>query len=392
MNPALLFPEVQEFINQNLRNDISKILFRKSPFNDVSPQELAGQIESKSKSEKKLPTWFNTPGIYYPPKVSIEQASSEIAARYKSRLIKGNKILDITGGFGVDSFSFSKTAREVIHCEQNPELSKIAKHNADVLGLTNIRFIQQDGISYLKRTDEEFDTIYIDPSRRVNSQKVFKLIDCEPDVVSNLDLLLEKSPRIVIKTSPLLDIQAGLIELRQVGNIQVISFRNDCKELLWILERDTAADDDVQITCITLDPEKQYTFSLNEERNFKINSYSAPLNYIYEPDVALLKSGCFKLITRDFNVQKLHKNTHLYTSEVLFDEFMGRRFRLKAQWLYKEFRSLIPVLKANIICRNFPLSVDEVKRKSKLNDGGEEYLIFTTGPSDELLVLNCERL
>lgn len=392
MNPALLFPDVQEFINQNLRNDISKILFRKSPFNDVSPQELAGQIESKSKSEKKLPTWFNTTGIYYPPKVSIEQASSEIAARYKSRLIKGNKILDITGGFGVDSFSFSKTAPEVIHCEHNPELSKIAEHNADVLGLTNIKFIQQDGISYLKQTDEEFDTIYIDPSRRVNSQKVFKLIDCEPDVVSNLDLLLKKSPRIVIKTSPLLDIQAGLTELRQVRNIQVISHRNDCKELLWILERDIAADDDVQITCITLDPERQYTFSLNDERNFKISSYSEPLNYIYEPDVALLKSGCFKLITRDFKVQKLHKNTHLYTSEVLLDEFMGRRFRLKAQWLYKEFRSLAPVLKANIICRNFPLSVDEVKRKSKLNDGGEEYLIFTTGPSDELLVLNCERL
>ena len=392
MNPALLFPDVQEFINQNLRNDISKILFRKSPFNDVSPQELAGQIESKSKSEKKLPTWFNTPGIYYPPKVSIEQASSEIAARYKSRLIKGNKILDITGGFGVDSFSFSKTTLEVIHCEHNPELSKIAEHNANVLGITNIRFIQQDGISYLKQTDEEFDTIYIDPSRRVNSQKVFKLIDCEPDVVSNLDLLLKKSPRIMIKTSPLLDIQAGLIELRQVQNIHVISHRNDCKELLWILERDTAADDDVQITCITLDPERQYTFSLNEERNFKINSYSAPLNYIYEPDVALLKSGCFMLITKNFNVQKLHKNTHLYTSDMLVDEFMGRRFMLKAQWLYKEFRSLVPVLKANIICRNFPLSVDEVKRKSKLNDGGEEYLIFTTGPSDELLVLNCERL
>lgn len=391
MNPAILYPEVQEFINRNLQEDVIRILFKKSPFKEVTAKELAEQIESKRRSEKKLATWYHSPAIYYPPKISIEQASSEKTARYKSNLIKGKRVIDITGGFGADSFFFAEIADEVIHCEKNTELSEIAAYNASVLGITNIRFIRQDGINYLKQTEEQFGTLYIDPSRRVNSQKVFRLADCEPNVVTNLDLLIRKSSRILIKTSPLLDIQAGLNELKQVSEIQVISLKNDCKELLWILDKDqiTASG---QVTCTALEPFRQYVFSLAEERSFQITACSVPLQYVYEPDAALLKAGCFKLVTRDFNVKKLHNNTHLYTSDDINTEFIGRIFRLKEQWLYKDFLSLRPVLQANISCRNFPLSVEEVKRKSKIKDGGQEYLIFTTGPSDELLVLNCERL
>ena len=203
MNPEILNPEVQEFINANLREDITRILLKKSPFENVTSKELAGQIESKVRCEKKLPTWFNSPGIYYPPRISIEQASSEETARYKSASLRGDNIIDLTGGFGVDSFYFAKEASNVIHCESNKELSEIAAHNASVLGITNIRFIQADGMAYLRETHEEFDTIYVDPSRRVNSRKVFRLADCEPDVASNLDLLRKKASRVLLKTSPL---------------------------------------------------------------------------------------------------------------------------------------------------------------------------------------------
>lgn len=391
MNPAILNPDVQEFINRNLREDVTRILLKKSPFKDVSARELAGQIESKSRCEKKLPTWFTTPGIYYPPKISVEQASSEQTARYKAGLLKGAKILDVTGGFGVDSFYFARHASTVVHCEYNPELSQIAAHNAYVLGVSNIRFISQDGIAFLKETAEQFDTIYIDPSRRVNTQKVFKLADCEPDVITNLAMLRIKADRILIKTSPLLDIQAGLSELEEVSEIQVISLKNDCKELLWIIDKN-GSPNEIHITCSALEPFQQYSFSLNDERKFKISSYAEPMQYIYEPDVSLLKAGCFKILTKDFGVLKLHKNTHLYTSQDINQQFIGRIFRLREKWPYKEFLSSVPVSQANIICRNFPLTTEEVKRKSKLKDGGPEYLLFTTGPTDELMVLHCERI
>ena len=391
MNPEILNPEVQEFINANLREDITRILLKKSPFENVTSKELAGQIESKVRCEKKLPTWFNSPGIYYPPRISIEQASSEETARYKSAFLRGNNIIDLTGGFGVDSFYFAKEASNVIHCESNKELSEIAAHNASVLGITNIRFIQADGMAYLRETHEEFDTIYVDPSRRVNSRKVFRLADCEPDVASNLDLLRKKASRVLLKTSPLLDIQAGLNELDRVTEIQVVSLGNDCKELLWTIDRDIK-EEDVKICCTSLEPLMQYRFSLPDERNFRIHTYSVPLRWIYEPDVSLLKAGCFKLITRDFNLKKLNINSHLYTSDEINNTFIGRIFQLKSQWSYKNFLSSAPVSRANIISRNFPLTADEIKRQSKLKDGGDEYLIFTKGPSDELLVLNCERI
>jgi hypothetical protein len=391
LNRAILKSDVQDFIDQNLQEDVTRILFRKSPFKDVSAGELATQIEGKKRSEKKLPTWFHTRGIYYPPKISIEQASSEKTAGYKAALIKGNTVIDLTGGLGVDSFAFSKIADEVIHCERNSSLCEIAAHNARIMGVTNTNFINEDGIAYLERKEELFGTIYIDPSRRVNSQKVFRLADCEPDVVSNLDILLQRASRVLIKTSPLLDIQAGLNELKRVTSIHVVSVRNDCKELLWILDKDGKSAD-LQIICTMLDPDRQYGFSLSEERTFGIDFYTLPGKYLYEPDVALLKAGCFKLITRDFHVSKLHVNTHLYTSETVNAAFPGRIFEVKKQWKFKDFLHGQPIKHANVICRNFPLSTEEVKRKTGIKDGGSDYLIFTTGPADDLMVLNCERI
>lgn len=390
MNRAILDAEVQKFIANHLHESPSSIALKRSPFAEVSPQELAEQIDSKVRTEKKLPLWFSTPGIYYPPKLSVEQASSETTARYKSTLISGNRIIDLTGGFGVDSHYFSLNAN-VTHVERNENLTAIARHNAKALEAKNIRFFSTDSIGYLKHTDEYFDTIYIDPSRRVKAQKVFRLSDCEPDVVSNLPLLLAKSARILIKTAPLLDIQQGLKELSNVSQIHVVSIRNDCKELLWVIDRQFAGEP--LVICTSLNStDQRYSFKLSEEHDLKIQQYAHPQRYVYEPDVALLKAGCFKLITRDFGVQKLNPNSHLYTSAELNSDFIGRKFELIQMWDYKSFRLNRPLSRANVICRNFPLSPEEIKKKTKLLDGGNEYLLFTTGPDDKLLTLHCKRL
>ena len=392
MNKAILDTDIQGFINKNINADISRLSLSKSPFPSVSSKELAEQIDSKRRAEYKLPLWFNTSGIYYPLKISIEQASSEIAARYKADLIRGEKVIDLTGGFGVDSYFFSKKKKDVTHCEINKELSEISQHNAQVLG-ADIQFVNADGLEYLRISGQTFDTIYVDPSRRKNARKVFLLKDCEPDVPGNMDLFLKKADRIIIKTAPLLDLQSTISELKQVSEVHVISIKNECKEIVWIIDKNDSKTDP-PIICAALNEHKTkiYRFRLSEEKEFRITDFSDPLTFVYEPDVALLKAGCFKLISRDFGLGKLHQHTHLYTSGKLNSNFIGRSFKLKKTWNYGAFMKENTIRKANIICRNFPLSPETLRKKLKINDGGEEYLLFCTGRKNELLVLNCERL
>lgn len=392
MNKAILHSDIQDYISDNLNTDITRISLGKSPFPAVSPKEMAEQIDSKKRSENKLPLWFKTEGIYYPHKLAIEQASSEAAARYKSTLLLGDKVIDLTGGFGVDAHFFSKKAAQVTHCEINEELSDISRHNSTVLG-SDIHYVNANGLEYLNRSDDIYDTIYIDPSRRRNTRKVFLLKDCEPDVLNNMDLLLKKSSRIMIKTAPLLDLQFTIKELKQVSEVHIISLKNDCKEILWIIDKGIPVSEPL-IICAALHHVlvETYTFKMSDEKAFLINDYSEPLAFIYEPDVALLKAGCFKLITRDFGLKKIHQHTHLYTSTDLNTNFIGRRFKTKKIWDYRTFIKEHAFRKANIICRNFPLSPEDLKKKHKIGDGGEEYLLFCTGSRNELLVLNCERL
>ena len=371
--------------------DINRILLGKSPFTDVSSRELAEQIDSKRRCEKKLPLWFSTPKIYYPPKLSIEQTSSEVTANFKSHLVTGTTLLDVTGGFGVDSYYFAKAGMSVVYAEISPALSEIAQYNAGVLGVSNIRFSQGNGIDLLN-SEKSFDTIFIDPSRRVAAQKVFQLQDCEPNVPGNIDRLLKASKRLIIKTSPLLDLQAGLKELRNVTSIYILSVKNDCKELLWILDAEANASEP-EIVCLLLnETQQEYKFKVSEEREFTLNEFSEPKGYLYEPDVALLKAGCFKLLCRDFNISKLHFNSHLYTSETVLSSFPGRSFVITQWGEYKRFMKTNKIHKANIIARNFPLSPVEIKKKHRLTDGGEDFLIFTTGAAGQLITILCRKV
>ncbi len=391
MNKHILNTEVQQFIRRYQDDTPSDIALQKSPFPEVSSAELAVQIDGRKRCQKKLPLWFNTPNIYYPPKLNIEQSSSELTAEYKSRLIKGDTLADLTGGFGADACYFAKRAKEVVHIEQNKELSEIAGHNSEALGIKNISFIQTDSIRFLESTDKVFDTIYIDPGRRIQTKKMFLLKDTEPDVVANLSLLLSKARRIIIKTSPLFDIQSGLKELQQVSEVHVISVKNDCKELLWVIDKGFEGEARIHCTALNNEGEKNLLFFYSEERAISIGHFSDPKPYLYEPDVALLKAGCFKLIAERFNILKIHPNTHLYTSDLPVNDFAGKVFKTVAVFEYKAFSKNKGARKANVISRNFPLSVDELKKKHRLRDGGDSYLIFTTGQSGKLIVIEAER-
>ena len=223
MNPIILNKEVQGFINSNLKSDITKLILKGNPFDAVTIQEIAEQIEAKKKCEKKLPTWFQTKNIYYPTRLNIEQTSSEITANYKAKLISGNSLVDITGGFGVDVYCFSQKVKHITHVEISQELSEIVAYNNKQLNVKNIQTHIGDGLEYLKESSEKFDWIYTDPSRRNDTKgKVFLLEDCLPNIPENLDLMFDKSTNILIKISPFLDITSAIKELKFVKEIHVV--------------------------------------------------------------------------------------------------------------------------------------------------------------------------
>jgi hypothetical protein len=391
LNKNLLNNDIQVYINSNLSSDVSRILLKSTLFKNVTTKEIVEQIESKKKCQTKLPTWFKQPNIYFPNKLNIEQTSSEITAEYKSNLISGNRIIDITGGFGVDCFYFSKQLKEVIHCELNDELSQIVSHNFEVLNIVNIKTVASDGLEFLKTQNTPFDCIYIDPSRRNDSKgKVFMLSDCLPNVPENLDFLWKDTNNILIKTSPLLDISIGLKELQHVKTIHIVAVNNEVKELLWMLEYNYS--ETIQIKTINIKSEavEQFEFVLENETTTE-STYSEPLTYLYEPNAAVMKSGGFDSIAEQFKIDKLHKHSHLYTSDVLIN-FPGRVFEIKTVVPYNKSIKKLNIQKANITARNFPESVESIRKKLSIKDGGNDYLFFTTNLNDEKLCLVCKKI
>ena len=386
MNTDILNSEVQQFINENINADISKLIFKGSPFNNVSIQELATQISSKKRCEKKLPSWFRTQNIYYPAKVNIEQTSSEATAKYKTSLITGDSIIDITGGFGVDCFYFSQHFKNVTHCELDTNLSTIVNNNYQQLKIDNVKTLSGDGIEYLKSNNQKYDWIYIDPSRRdAVNKKVFMLKDCLPDVPKNIDLLFEKSDNILIKNSPILDITKTINELRFVKEIYVIALNNEVKELLFLLENHHT--EPIQIKTINFVKNKYQLFDF-QYNTLNTSTYTSPKKYIYEPNAAILKSGGFHEISAQLSLEKLHQHSHLYTSEKLI-EFPGRTFILDQICNYnkKEIKKYLKENKANITTRNFPETVAQIRKKTKIKDGGNQYLFFTTDHKNNNIVL-----
>jgi hypothetical protein len=387
-NKTLLNCEVQNFI-QNFEGDVSKLAFAGSPFENVTVQELMQQIESRKKAEKKLPTWFKTQSILFPPKLNLEQTSSEITAKYKAALVSGDSIADITGGLGVDSFYFSEKFSTIHHFETNNALSEIALHNFGIFDKKNIHCLSEDGLQAV--LNKEFSVIYADPSRRHDSKgKVFFLADCEPNIPENISEILNHCNTFLLKTSPMLDISVGLSELQNVSEIHIVAVDNEVKELLWLLKKDFSQNPKIKTINFTKPGTETFDFNWNET---VMANFSLPQKYLYEPNASILKSGAFDLVSQKLKLNKLHKNTHLYTSETIVD-FPGRTFIIENVMPYTKsgMRSILPIKKANITTRNFPESVETLRKKWKIDDGGDVYLFFVTNVEDKKEILICSKI
>jgi len=392
LNKALLHKEVQDFILKNRSANLSKLILKGSPFKDVSIQEIAIQIAGLSKAKSKLPTWYLTQNILFPPNLNLEQTSSEKTARYKASLVEGKKMIDLTSGFGIDAYFFAERFKEVVHCELNLELSELAEHNFEILNSINVKTIQGDGIEYLKDSEQHFDWIYLDPSRRDDAGgKVFQLSDCTPNPAENLDLFFEKADHILIKTSPLLDLKAGIGELKNVSEIHVVAVNQEVKELLWILNKN--APEEIKVKTSHFQNKITQTFETNFSDSQSDIPLSLPLNYLYEPNPAIMKSGMFRELASQTDSCTLHSNSHLFTSKELKD-FPGRRFKILEVLPYnkKQLKQRLTLKKANITIRNFPKTVAEIRKELKIEDGGDSYLFFTTNRDEKKIVVVCKKV
>jgi len=392
LDSSILQPQIQEFINKNIGTSISKLALQKNPFPEIEWVRILNQIEAKSKAKDKLPTWFNTKNIIYPSKISVEQTSSEQTALYKSSIVSGQSLIDLTGGFGVDDYFFATKIAHVTHCEINPELSEIVQHNYEQLNIENIECHAGDSFETLKTLNRKWDWIYIDPSRRNDAKgKVFMLKDCLPNVPENLDFYFENSDAILMKTAPLLDLSAGLSELKNVKAIHIVALENEVKELLWELHKDYVGEITLKTANINKGKIDTFEFSMNQDSVFP--DYSLPKKYLYEPNSAIMKSGGFDAVAINFNVAKLHKHSHLYTADEMIS-FPGRIFEITAAFPYNktEIKNYLSGKQSNITTRNFPETVENIRKKWKIKDGGNQYTFFTTDANNNKIVLICAKI
>ena len=388
--------ETIQFIIENKNADIHRLALQSSLYPNVNMLFAIRQINGKQKIKSKVPLFYNTQDIIYPVQLSLEQSSSELTALYKSTLCEGNTLADLTGGFGVDCCFMSQQFKQVAYVERNEELCDLAVHNFKALGKVHVNVIHSDSEKYLLETDH-VDWIFIDPARRSSGgKKVVLLSDCEPNVAALSTLLLDKTTHVMIKLSPMMDITAAIRELPSTSEIHIISVENECKEVLLIL--DQTGGDNIKVKTINFGINKEnqeFEFDILDESKAETSFSSVPGKYLYEPNAAVMKSGAFKLIGEKFRLQKLHINTHLYTSNELSVEFPGRIFEVRKQWenSKKELKELVAKIpKANITTRNYPVSVDVLRKKLKIKDGGDIYLFACTLHNEQKSIIECTKI
>ncbi|MGK7389160.1 MAG: THUMP-like domain-containing protein [Candidatus Cyclobacteriaceae bacterium M2_1C_046] len=363
--------QVQEFISKHLDDDPASVVLSNKDIAGVDIRVIAEQIRAKQKAAKKFPTWADNPNIIFPSALSVEQASSFETADYKAALKTKGLCIDLTGGLGVDTLAFAKNFEKVIYVETDPVKVEAAKNNFEVLGQENIEVVNSSAEDFISRFDQKASLIFLDPDRRPGKQKVLGLEESLPNVVELKEVLLDKAENVLIKASPMTDISATLKLFPEIIQVHTLAINNDCKELLFLLEKETAESHKIVAANYTGEEWQLFEASGQEKPE-----YALPETYLYEPNAAILKAGLQDNLSTAFNVKKLHPSTHLFTSENLQEDFPGRIFHLKdiLPVNKKAVKIALPDPKANLSTRNFPEHVDKLKKKLGIKDGGNYYI------------------
>ena len=388
--------ETLRFIEENTRADVRSLALQAKKYPQVDMAMAVVQIAGRQIAEAKVPSWYHTEGLLYPKHLSMEQCSSEATAIYKAGLVEGDSFADLTGGFGIDCSFLSRKFKQADYVERQTELCELAKHNFPLLGLS-IGVHNEDGVEYLKQM-QPVDCLFLDPARRDgHGGKTVAIADCEPDVSALEDLLVEKAKKVMVKLSPMLDLSLALKHLKYVREVHIVSVNNECKELLLILQKESASPD-ITIHCehiVNASEHQSFSFTQEQERTSDCPLATEVGAYLYEPNASILKAGAYRSLTQTYACKKLHASSHLYTSEQFIEDFPGRRFRVEAVSGFgkKELKDFLQGMeKANLTIRNFPSSVADLRKRLKLKEGGEDYLFATTLADESKVIIKCKKI
>lgn len=413
----------QQFIKEHREDDVRELVLRAGRYPGIDMRSAAVQISGWQMARRKLPLWAATEGIVYPEHLSLEQCSSQVTAEYKLSVVKafleqfveekqempdssGLSMTDLTGGFGVDAAVIARCFDKLLFVERQQALCDIATNNLPLLGIGNVEIINDDSEKVLEILPRQF-LIYIDPARRDNNGgKTVAIKECTPDITKFNDTLLHLADMVMIKLSPMLDVAVAERELRGVREIHLVSVDGECKETLLVLTPDDSCcpvgnsgsrGDDVSIYCINMTQKgtSKFVFTRNKEQASTCIYTDTVRKYLYEPNASIMKAGAFKTLSSRFHVEKLHPSSHLYTSDEFQEDFPGRGFIVESYTSFskKELRQLVGnEKKANITVRNFPATVDELRRRMKLADGGDVYLFATTLADEGHVVIKCRKV
>lgn len=384
----------EAFIAQNRDANVKELALSKTP-RGIDLHYCLQQIEGRQIAQRKLPSWADTEGIIYPVKLSLEQCSSELSALYKQQLVKRlmpegrHSMADLTGGFGIDFSFLAKLFDEAVYVERDERLCETARHNLPLLGLPKAQVHCMTSEEFLDGMGT-FDLIYLDPSRRdAVGRKVFALGDCSPDVEALQETLLGHARMVLVKLSPMLDIQDALRRLPDVSEVHVVSIGGECKEVLLVLCRQNRG---VMYHCTNITTRVQ-TFSTDKRDTDPV---IAPCleRYLYEPNASILKAGVQNALCQSYGIRKLHPFSHLFTSAHFIEDFPGRAFLIEdcCSFAKKDLKRLLEgISQCNLTVRNFPATVAELRKRLKLREGGDSYLFATTLGDGSHALLRCHQ-
>ncbi len=397
-----------QYILSHATDDVTHLALHPSKDPQVDMSVALQQIAGRQKAKEKLPEWYATEGILYPKKVSMEQCSSSQTANYKASLVGGSSFADLSGGFGVDTIAFARKFEKGYYVEPQEELCELFQHNSKTLEINNITIVQNTMENFI---DEmvAVDVIYLDPSRRdVHGRKVVALEDCVPNLLEWKSALLEKCNTLMVKLSPMIDLHQTLRALPETYAVHVIAVNGECKEVVCLLSRRDArpfvSTNETEIVAVDIcnnttgapcrDAINRVSTTMEIERIAPLSIASQIGTYLYEPNAAVMKAGIFHSISQRFNVQKLEKNTNLFTSNELHEDFPGRIFRIEAVHEFhprKTAKELSQLESASIAVRNFPLTAEELRKTLKIKDGNACYLFGCTLSGNKKCVILCQK-
>lgn len=407
------------------RNDDTRLLaLRHKATPDIDIAYALEQIAGWQTARRKLPTWAGVEDIVYPQHISMEQCSSEATARYKASVAArflgmsakpaAETILtDLTGGFGVDFSFMSQQFGHAVYVERNASLCDIVRKNLVSLGISNATVVCDDAMTYLNGMDHA-DMIYLDPARRdSHGARTYAIADCTPDIAGIMERLFDKADTLMVKLSPMLDIKQAIADIELSGHAHVcethvVAVDNECKELLFIIEKRTGDNSGAAPMTYCVNDSEVFATSDNDgtifpEENRRPNTGDGIDDniiesvrqerrhcYLYVPHAAIMKAGCFATVARRFGLKQPDSNSHLFISEKRIDGFPGRRFTISdiTTMNRKDLnRALDGMARANVAVRNFPMSAEALRRRLRLKDGGDIYIFGTTAGKSHMLLI-----